>query len=164
MAYRPDPKLLGLLNVSFVASAFDLPVKGLEIVARFGETQIYTNTLVLPRAWVQPEGTQIGDHIQPAEIVTWSPNRIEVIAEGPGSLILSEITYPGWQVWVDGQRKEIQIAEGLLRSIDIDSGKHAVTFIFRPISLYFGITFFLIGILVVAVCSLRGGHKRLNQI
>ena len=90
-AYRPDPGLLGLLNVRYVAAEFDLSVEGLVLRNYFGETRLYENALALPRVWVQ---TEDGIFEGRAELIEWQPNRISVQAQGPGTLVLSEIVLP----------------------------------------------------------------------
>jgi hypothetical protein len=48
----PDAKLLGLLNVRYVAAEFPLQVDGLQPIARFDQTYLYENQAFLPRAFV----------------------------------------------------------------------------------------------------------------
>lgn len=55
MAYlsaMPDPELLGLLNVRFVAADFSLNVAGLDPVLADGEITLYENRHFLPRAFL----------------------------------------------------------------------------------------------------------------
>ena len=68
IAYRPDPRQLGLLNVRYVAAEFDLPVRGLDLEQQFGSTRLYRNLYALPRAWVQPENSSLGESVQPVEL------------------------------------------------------------------------------------------------
>jgi hypothetical protein len=49
---RPNPALLGLLNVRYVAAEFPIAVAGLRDAARFGATHLYENARALPRAFV----------------------------------------------------------------------------------------------------------------
>ena len=49
---RPNPALLGLLNVRYVAAEFPMAVEGLREVERFGSTYLYENERALPRAFV----------------------------------------------------------------------------------------------------------------
>jgi hypothetical protein len=97
-----------------------------------------------PRAWVTTP-----DELSwvPADIIRWSPNRIQVRAQGPGRLVLSEIDYPGWQVVVDHQPAELQVSNGLLRSVMIPQGQHEVTFSFHPQTVYWGLAIFMITLL-----------------
>ncbi|MBS1250458.1 MAG: hypothetical protein MAG431_02052 [Chloroflexi bacterium] len=137
-AYFPDARLLGLLNVRYIAAEFDLEVEGLVLREQFGETRLYENQLTLPRAWVQPADTEPGQSAEPAELVAWKPNRITIRAEGPGLLVLSEIDYPGWRVRVDGQNAEMQAVAGILRGVELAEGEHHIEFFFRPWRLYVG--------------------------
>ncbi len=161
-AYRPDPALLGLLNVRFVAAEFDLPVEGLRPLGRFGETRLYENDLARPRAWVQ-SGAGLDAPWQAAEILTRSPNRITVRAAGPGLLVLSEIAYPGWQVALDGDSLPLETAFGILRAVPLPEGKHQVTFVYRPWSVYLGLALGLAG-LVLAWVAGRGGRMGAGRL
>jgi len=144
-AYRPNPALLGLLNVQYVVAEYDLPIEGLKLRRQYGETRVYENQRALPRAWIQPPGTILGEGFSPVERVFWSPNQIEVSARGPGILVLSELTYPGWKVWVDGEASEMVVNGGLLRGVALEPGVHQVVFTFRPLSLFLGLVFFVTG-------------------
>jgi hypothetical protein len=146
---RPDTALLGRLNVKYLVAEYELPVEGLALVARFGETRVYENRLAMPRAWVSPQAPAHGPAgpTRPATIVAWAPNRVVVEAEGPGVLALAELAYPGWRVEVDGQAGEMRILEGLLRGVNIGPGRHRAVFLFRPRSLYAGLILFACGLL-----------------
>ncbi len=134
-AYTPDARLLGLLNVRFVAAGNDLHAEGLRLVRRFGRTRLYENAFALGPAWVQPPQAPPGEQAVPlpAEAVTWSPNRVTVQAEGPGLLVLSEIAYPGWRVRVDGAPAALLHPAGLLRGVLLPPGRHTVEFSYSPI-------------------------------
>jgi hypothetical protein len=149
--YRPDPVLLGLLNVRYVVSEFDLPVEGLALRERFDQTRIYENTKAMPRVWVQNSDEAPSGDGNPAEISRWTPNHVDVRANGPGLLVLSEIAYPGWRVFVDGNSEDMEVAEGLLRAVRLDQGVHKVEFIYRPVSVYMGLALWVIGLLLVLV-------------
>jgi hypothetical protein len=149
--YTPDAVALGLLNVRFVAAEYDLQAVGLDLRQRFGETRLYENRFALPRAWVQPPDTELGKDTRTAEIISWQPERIELHAEGPGMLVLSEIAYPGWQVRVDGERLVIQVVHGLLRGVALDGGKHQIVFEYQPGSLILGLALLLPGVLMLLI-------------
>lgn len=51
----PDLKLLGLLNVAYLVSAFPMDEPGLILETKVGQSFIYRNELALPRAWVAHE-------------------------------------------------------------------------------------------------------------
>lgn len=159
--YRPDLGLLGLLNVGYVVSEYDLPVEGLELREQFGATKVFENTLVYPRAWVQPEEGRSRAEIRGVDIKTWQPNRIELTANGPGLLVLSEINYPGWRAEIDGQNAQIQTLSGILRAVPLAEGVHKITYRFQPVSVIFGIGGFLLGglVLIFFWWKMREGKK-----
>jgi hypothetical protein len=143
--FMPDAAQLGLLNVRYVAAEFDLSAAGLKLVAQFDETRIYENALALPPAWIDR-----ADGRANTELMAYTPNRIEVRAVGPGWLILSEMNYPGWQVWVDGERAELEAYADVLRAVSLEAGEHNVRFVYRPLSVYLGVLICAIGLLVMA--------------
>jgi hypothetical protein len=144
-AYLPEPQALGLLNIKYYAAEFDLSVPGLEKVARFGETRVYENQQVWPRAWVQPEDAAAREKISPVGDLILKSNTVQMSATGPGVVVLSEILYPGWHVTVDGVEERIIPIYGLLRGVAIGSGQHAIQFAFYPRSVQIGVSLCILG-------------------
>ncbi|MCC6146502.1 MAG: YfhO family protein [Anaerolineaceae bacterium] len=159
--YLPDTKKLGLLNVQFVVSGYDLLSDGLRLRVKYGETRVYENLHFFPRAWVEPIGQKGLDAIQPVNIVRRTANRIELTAKGPGVLTVSEVNYPGWVAFLDGKQIEIQKTEDLFRSIQLHEGIHTIRFVFRPLSVYCGLlisvlTWALFLVMVIRSRALHG--------
>jgi hypothetical protein len=57
---------------------------------------------------------------------------IELTADSPSILVLSESSYPGWKVFIDGQEKENLWLNLLFQGVEVDKGKHSIDFIYRP--------------------------------
>ena len=76
-----------------------------------------------------------------AFITSYRPDHIIIKTEssGPGYLVLSEIFYPGWKVFVDGQPKRVSRCNYLFRMIELPEGHHVVRFVFDPLSIKVGI-------------------------
>jgi hypothetical protein len=165
-----DTRLLGLLNVRYVAAAYDLADPALRLVRQFGETRIYENLNARPRAWVQAQvdSAQAGagadaSGAQSAQIARRGPNRVTVTAQGPGVLVLAEVAYPGWQVWVDGERRDLLVVDGLLRGVALDGGTHAAEFVYRPASAAVGLAaggLAWAGVGLAGLTGLRGRKRR----
>jgi hypothetical protein len=51
-----------------------------------------------------------------------------------GVLVLHDLYYPGWEVLVDGEKKPLLRADLLFRGVEVDPGRHEVTFVFKPFS------------------------------
>jgi hypothetical protein len=159
---RPNPELLGLLNVKYVVADYDLQVDGLQYVEGFDQSRIYLNQSWLPRAWLQPFDSPVGKNISPVAKISWSPNRIIVsvgLIDKPQRLVLSEISYPGWQVYVDGQRKPIETVQGLFRSVEVLPGDCTIEFRFQSVSLALGISASLLTIFIMTGNMVFYGHR-----
>ncbi len=77
---------------------------------------------------------------RPATIVSYTPERVVVRAEAdaPGFLVLTDLYYPGWRVWVDGVEAELLRGDYLFRAVPIGPGSHEVEFVFEPLTVRVG--------------------------
>jgi len=75
-----------------------------------------------------------------AEVTFYSPNKIVVQANlsTPGLLVLSELWYPGWRAYDNGQEVKIHRANYLLRSVYLEAGRHTIEFVYDPLSIKAG--------------------------
>jgi len=89
------------------------------------------------------------------EVKKYSPNEIilETNVAQPGFLVLSEIYYPDWKVYVDGKQRKIYRAYHALRSVYLDEGQHTVRFVYSSLSFRIGswITFLTLILLVLTI-------------
>jgi len=149
MAWRLDTRRLGWLNVQRVVSSYPLSAQGLDLEGTRGEKYFYFNQNVAPRAWVQRgAGLDLASTGSQAKIESWSPNQIQIEANGPGRLVVSEIAYPGWDVTVDGVRQTLEPAGGLLRSVVLGEGLHQVRMAFIPAPALVGAGLSFLGLLL----------------
>jgi uncharacterized membrane protein YfhO len=60
--------------------------------------------------------------------------RFGISCNQPAYLVMSEIWYPGWSAFVDGEEKEVICGDYLFRVVPVDKGNHEVTlyFVSRP--------------------------------
>jgi hypothetical protein len=94
----------------------------------------------------------------PAKIERDEPTRIEIVADlaSEGLLVLSDSYYPGWQVSVDGQPREILAANHLFRGVVLKAGPHRIVFRYRPSWLTAGRAASLLGLVALAGLAMRG--------
>ena len=87
------------------------------------------------------------------ELVAYEPNylKYEVNSEKGGTVVFSEIYYPGWQSTVDGEEVPHGRADYILRAMNVPAGKHVVEFRFDPKSLHITetIAFVALGLLAL---------------
>ena len=149
-AYSPDADRLGLLNVGYVVSDFDLQVEGLKFDRQIDNAFIYRNELKRYPAWIQYSDTAAMTEIQPAQVINRTPNWVEVSAVGPGILVLSEIFYPGWSVRVNGVEEEVLVQDEVLMGVKLGPGAQQIEFEFRPSSIYIGLLLSGVGLAMLA--------------
>jgi hypothetical protein len=87
------------------------------------------------------------------ELVAYEPNylKYEVNSDKGGTVVFSEIYYPGWKSTVDGQEVAHGRANYILRAMNVPAGQHVVEFRFDPTSLHVTeyIAFIALGLLLV---------------
>jgi len=116
----------------------------------------------LPRE--QGDGSSEGEVVE----ISHSDNtvRLQVRATSYGFLLLNELSYPGWNGYVDGQRTRVWRANYLFRAIEVPPGEHEVEFRFEPDSLKLGLAFSLsaLALLMAAtIYHLKARHRRKEE-
>ena len=102
------------------------------------------------------------------ELVAYEPNylKYEVSSDKGGTVVFSEIYYPGWKSTIDGQEVAHGRANYILRAMNVPAGQHVVEFRFDPTSLHVteNIAFVALGLLallaiVVVVLKIKACRK-----
>ena len=70
--------------------------------------------------------------------------RIHVRTTAAGVLMLSEIYYPAWQAYVDGEPTALYPADGALRAVFVSAGEHDVDVRFESVTLRVGMAITLL--------------------
>jgi hypothetical protein len=76
---------------------------------------------------------------------------LEVTSPQPAILVLSELSYPGWRLTVDGVDAPLLQANGLLRAVALEAGVHQVQLTYQPMSVYAGLAISIVTLLAVIV-------------
>jgi hypothetical protein len=86
-------------------------------------------------------------------ITSYKSNTVDlkISSSGRQFLFLGDSFYPGWKVFVDGEKKEILRANYLFRAVLIGPGKHKVQFVYDPFSFKLGMTITLLTMLVCLI-------------
>ena len=102
-------------------------------------------------------------------LTAYEPNdlKYEVNSAKGGTVVFSEIYYPGWQAYIDGEKVEHGRANYILRAMNVPAGKHVVEFKFDPDSLhateaiaYIAFALLAIAAVVIVVISYRQNGKQ----
>jgi hypothetical protein len=118
----------------------------------------------LPAGWSGP-----GEPSDGGSSVVWLerlPERLalEVASPQPAILVLSELSYPGWRVTVDGAAAPLLEANGLLRAVALEAGTHQVELVYQPASVTIGLALSAATLLavVVGLALLAARRRRQN--
>ena len=80
---------------------------------------------------------------------------LDVKVAADGVLVLSEVAYPGWRAFVDGERVPMIRAYYTLRAVCVPAGTHQVTFSFLPTSLIIGAAITVLAWLLVGLAGAK---------
>jgi hypothetical protein len=85
-------------------------------------------------------GKPVKEGNETCKITRYENDDIRLVSnlETPGFLVMSEINYPGWQVYVDGERRRIFTGNYLFRTLPLERGHHEIRFVFSPLSFKIG--------------------------
>lgn len=79
---------------------------------------------------------------QPAsiQITRYGLNEVDMLVEAsqPSIAVLAAAYYPGWNAYVDGEKKPVWRANSVFRAVEVPPGRHKVTFKYNPFSLLLG--------------------------
>jgi hypothetical protein len=86
-----------------------------------------------------------------ASVASYEAGRIELsTATGaPGLLVLSEVYYPAWKAYVDGEPAPLYRADHLLRAVPVPAGEHVVDLRYESRSLRIGMAISLLAYAVL---------------
>lgn len=113
------------LGVKYILTFDDLDYP---LVFQEGKTKVYLNPYVLPRV----SGN--------SKIISYEPNKVVVstMNNEPSLLVLSDMYYPGWQVYIDGVLSKITPTSYNFRSVQVPTGNHEVVFSYVILNLLRG--------------------------
>lgn len=85
-----------------------------------------------------------------AKITSYGDQSIEIktSSKNPAPLVLTNIDYPGWQAFLDGQTVKINKVDFMFQSVLVPAGDHTLNFIYKPQSFYNGLYLSLAGLTV----------------
>ena len=63
---------------------------------------------------------------------------IEASLTSPGLVVLADIDYPGWELYIDGKRTPIHRTNRMMRGAAVPSGNHRLVYVYNPMSARLG--------------------------
>lgn len=144
---QPNSDLLGLANVKYVASTYELSNSDFIFDNKYENIYLYQNSKFRSRAYFDSTKEE-------ATITSYQPNKTTITypkSEIPKTLIFSELYYPGWYAYSDGKKTVVEKHDVASRKITIPSNSNKTELKFEPKSYLIGkaITFSTILFLVI---------------
>lgn len=112
-------------------------------------------------AWTYPEQDQS------ATIKEYRANEVVIEADTPteDTLILTDLYYPGWKVYVDGQPANVELIDGMYRGVKVPAGKHEVIWTYQSGWFLIGATISCMTLLILLmIAHFRFWHPILFQM
>ncbi|HYK92111.1 MAG TPA: YfhO family protein, partial [Acidobacteriota bacterium] len=94
-------------------------------------------------------------------LTSFQPNQLRLSATLKRSsfVVLSEVYYPGWEAYVDGQPVPLLKADYILRALPVPAGEHDIAVRFRSRTLRWGLVISLLSIVALGAI-LKWGRTR----
>jgi hypothetical protein len=94
---------------------------------------------------VHSEDKRVGE----VEVVSYKNNSVELSTNlySENLVILNDVLYPGWKVYVDAKESQIERVNYIFRGVIAPSGKHTIKFEYKPDSFKYGLIFAGLGII-----------------
>jgi len=97
------------------------------------------------------------------EVARYAPSEVEVDVDSTngGFLVLSDRYYPGWKVFVDGKESPMYKANYVFRAVQLDKGRHRVSFSFGPYLFRLGLYISIVSVIfvIVGACVMRRQYR-----
>ena len=147
-----NPHALG--NAWFVVEVAYVNNANEEIDAIHGLTPI-RKAIVDKRFESVVKSASVSDSTCSASLIAYEPNELkyEVNSTNGGTVVFSEIYYPGWQAYIDGEKVEHGRANYILRAMNVPAGQHVVEFKFDPDTLHATETIAYIALALLAIAA-----------
>lgn len=138
---------------AFVVKEYEVVKGDEEILKRMAEIDL-SKKVVLEETPVQDYNSPL--NTQGVEIKRYAPLQIdlEVGVNSNAILVMSDVFYPGWKVYIDGIEKKILRANYVFRAVEIQKGQRSVTFRFEPSHFRKLLTLFFVTLFVVCTFCL----------
>jgi hypothetical protein len=123
----------------------------------------------------EPESGEPGERTLPEEFKTGPVDgSVETLSYGPNAmeyrvetgkecyLVFSEVYYPGWRAFVDGEEQEMLRADYAFRAIRLGPGTHSVRIRYTPLYFRIGLLLSLAGLGLLGVLIVSGRRLSLD--
>jgi len=85
---------------------------------------------------------------------------VNVDMKANGYLVLTDCYFPGWRVYVDGERSKIYKADYIFRAVALQKGEHKLHFVYKPFSVRLGLVLIALSFSLIVCIFIKTRRKR----
>jgi hypothetical protein len=164
-------------NLTSLPRAFLVPQTNVETIpsdeaqlARLQESSFDPENRVILPARLQPtvdENESLNSN-GPQEVVQYNEGMnwvdLQVKATAPSVLVLTQIHYPGWKVYVDGKSAELLRPDYAFTGTTVDAGTHNVEFRFLPKTFIAGLVISAASLLLALIVAFSDRPNQVDRV
>src|SRR5262249_49700526 len=100
--------------------------------------------------------------IVPVAFIEYSDSRVSLKVETDTAalLVLTDVFYPGWRVFIDRREAQIYPADYAFRGVVVPAGQSIVEFVYRPKSFQIGAAVSIASVLLLAIALIVSSHHK----
>lgn len=122
---------LGLLNVKYVFSREKIDNPEFSLIKTFNDSYLYENFKFQKRFFIENSNEGV-------KVLDYSPDKIELFVNSSGKLVFSDVFYPGWHAFANGEEIPIYEYKNLTKYIELDTEDNNLIFEFKPKTYSYG--------------------------
>jgi len=177
-SWKPiNDNLYNFLNVKYITTSNELPpninegflprvyfVKNYKIVnseeaynlIKEGSVD-FKNEVLLEKEPTYLGNTKENTNPPEAKILEKTPSSIKIEASlnEKSILVMSEVDYNGWKLYVDGKPEQYITANYAFRAVPLNPGNHTIEFKYKPLSVYVGAVLSILSFCVLLLVTIK---------
>lgn len=141
---------LNYLPRAFITNNYSVLDNQSKVTDFFGEKKLISKNEII----LETDPTiQKGNFFQEVNISNYSPNVIKLNFNAPQETILyfSELYYPGWKIYDNGNHSYIYRANFIFKAIKVDEGNHEIELRYNPTYYKIGLIISIITIIAIII-------------
>ena len=77
--------------------------------------------------------------------------KAHIDAESDSYIVFSQNYFPGWNAYIDGEKVQVNVVNGVLQGISVPKGEHTVIFKYEPAVILIGFVITASGVLICII-------------
>lgn len=124
--------------------------KAFSLAYKSNTEELWQNPDSTQAAWVSRGSFAPLLHSGTATLESWSPNKQSWQVNSPsgGTFVLSQMYDPNWRATIDGASASVTPVDHVLTGVQVPSGTHKITLVYKPKAFTFGLATSAVGLII----------------